>query len=99
MNNESVSQPDLLEHTAHQSLDFHKTIQNSHREEEYARDCWRIMAKLNKKWQDKELAQASVPTSFPDPISSDKKSIPKSTIQKTDVSQLIDDFSELASSD
>lgn len=27
---------DLLEHTAHQSLDFHKKIQESHRVEEYA---------------------------------------------------------------
>lgn len=63
---------DLLEHTAYQSLDFHKTIQDSHRAEEYARDYSRIMAKLNKEWQDKELARASIPTSFPDPILSEK---------------------------
>ena len=63
---------DLLEHTAHQSLDFHKTIQDSHRAEEYARDYSRIVAKLNKKWQDKELARPSIPTSFPDPLSSEQ---------------------------
>lgn len=62
---------DLLEHTAYQSLDFHKTIQDSHRAEEYARDYSRIMAKLNKKWQDKEPARASIPPSFPDPIPSE----------------------------
>lgn len=63
---------DLLEHTAHQSLDFHKSIQDSHRAEEYARDYSRIMAKLNKKWQDKELVRPSIPTSFPDPLPSEQ---------------------------
>lgn len=39
---------DLLEYTAHQSLDFHKTIQDSHRPEEYPCDYSRIRAKLNR---------------------------------------------------
>lgn len=62
---------DWLEHTAHQSLDFHKTTQDSHRAEEYARDYSRIIAKLNKKWQGKELARPLIPTTFPDPLPSD----------------------------
>ena len=63
---------DLLQHTAHQSLDFHKTIQDSHQAGEYARDYSRIMAKLNKKWQDKELARPFIPTSFSDPLPSNR---------------------------
>lgn len=39
----------LREYTAHQSLDFHKTIQDSYWAEKYACDYSRIMAKLNKK--------------------------------------------------
>ena len=65
------SGPDLLEHTAHQFLDFRKTIQDSHRAEEYARDYSRIMAKLNKKWQDKELTRLFIPTSSPGSLPSD----------------------------
>ena len=61
---------DLLEYTAHQSLDFHKTIQDSHRAEEYARDYSRLMGKLNQKWQEKKLARPSIPTTFPDPFPS-----------------------------
>ncbi len=62
---------DLLEHTAHQYLDFHKTIQDSYRAEEYAHDYSRIMAKLNKNWQDKKLARPFIPTSFSNPLPSD----------------------------
>lgn len=61
---------DLLEYRAHQSLDFHKTIQDSHCAEEYARDYSRLMGKLKKKWQEKELARPSIPTAFPDPLPS-----------------------------
>ena len=61
----------MLEYTAHQSLDFHKTIQDSHRAEEYACNYSRIMAKLNKKWQDKELARPLIPTSFSNPLPSE----------------------------
>ncbi len=66
----SLTHLDLLEYTVYQSLDFHKTIQDSHRAEEYARDYSPIMAKLNKKWQEKEPARPSIPTSFPDPLPS-----------------------------
>lgn len=55
---------DLLEYTAHQSLDFHKTIQDSHRAEEYAQDYSRLMGKLNNKWQEKELARLSIEHNF-----------------------------------
>ena len=61
---------DLLEYTAHQSLDFHKTIQDSNCAEEYAQDYSRLMGKLNKKWQEKELACPSIPITFPDPLPS-----------------------------
>ena len=60
---------DLLHSTALSSLDFHKSIQNSHRAEEYARDYSRMMEKLNKKWQEKEMARPMVPTTFSEPIS------------------------------
>ena len=55
---------DLLQSTAIQSLDFHKSISDAHRAEEYARDYSRVMEKLNKKWQEKEFARPSVPTTF-----------------------------------
>lgn len=45
---------DLLHSTALSSLDFHKSIQDSHHAEEYARGYSRTMEKLNKKWQEKE---------------------------------------------
>ena len=61
---------DLLEYTAHQSLDFHKKIQDSHRAEEYARDYSCLMGKLNKKWQEKELARLLISITFPDPLPS-----------------------------
>lgn len=41
---------DLLHSTALSSLDFHKSIQDSHRAEEYTCDYSRMMEKLNKKW-------------------------------------------------
>lgn len=66
---------DLLEHTAHPSLNFHKTIQGSYCAEEYARDYSRIMAKLNKKWQDKELARPLIPTPFPDLLPSEQSDL------------------------
>ncbi|WP_375467270.1 hypothetical protein [uncultured Nostoc sp.] len=61
---------DLLEYTAHQSLDFHKTIQDSHRAEEYARDYSRLIRKLNKKWQEKELVRPLIPITLADPLPS-----------------------------
>lgn len=60
---------DLLHSTALSSLDFLKSIQDSHRAEEYARDYSRMMEKLYKKWQGKELARPMVPTTFSEPIS------------------------------
>ena len=60
---------DLLHSTALSSLDFYKSIQDSHRAEEYARDYSRMMEKLNKKWQEKEMARPMVPTTFSEPIS------------------------------
>ena len=59
---------DLLLSIAHDALDFHKSIADAHRTEEYARDCTRIMGKLNKQWEKKELARSYIPTTFPDEI-------------------------------
>lgn len=59
---------DLLQSTALQSLDFHKSIFDAHCAEEYARDYSQVMEKLNKKWQEKEFARPSVPTTFLDPL-------------------------------
>lgn len=60
---------DLLHSTPINSLDFHKSIQDSHRGKEYARDYSWMMEKLNKKWQEKEMAGPMVPTTFSEPIS------------------------------
>lgn len=70
---------DLLQSTALQSLDFHKSISDAHRTEEYARDYSRVMEKLNKKWQEKEFARPSVPTTFLDPLPTGNT---KSTMKK-----------------
>lgn len=59
---------DLLHSAAYQAIDFHKSIADIHRGEEYARDYIRVMEKLNKKWKEKELARHSLPTTFPDEI-------------------------------
>lgn len=56
---------DLLHSTALSSLDFHKSIQDSHCAKRCARDYSRMMEKPNKKWQEKEKA---VPTTFSEPI-------------------------------
>ncbi len=60
---------DLLHSTTFSSFDFHKSIQDSHCAEEYARDYSRMMENPNKKWQEKELARPMVPTTFSEPIS------------------------------
>lgn len=52
----------------HQSLDFHKTIQDSHYIDEYAQDYSHLMGKLNKKWYQKELVHLFIPITFPDPL-------------------------------
>lgn len=70
---------DLLQSTTIQSLDFHKSISDAHRAEEYARDYLRVMEKLNKKWQEKEFAHPSVPTTFLDPLPTGST---KSTMKK-----------------
>ena len=70
---------DLLQSTAMQSLDFHKSISDAHRAEEHARDYSRVMEKLNKKWQEKEFACPSVPTTFLDPLPTGNT---KSTMKK-----------------
>lgn len=59
---------DLLHSAAYQAIEFHKSIADIHRGEEYARDYTRVMEKLNKKWKEKELARPSLPTTFPDEI-------------------------------
>ena len=59
---------DLLHSVAYEAIDFYKSIANAHRREEYACDYTRVMEKLNKKWKEKELAQPSIPTTFPDKI-------------------------------
>lgn len=59
---------DLLHSAAYEAIDFHKSIADTHRGEEYARDYTRVMEKLNKKWEEKELARPSLPTTFPDEI-------------------------------
>lgn len=59
---------DLFQSTALQSLDFHKSISDAHRIEEYARNYSRVIKNLNKKWQDKEFARPSVLITFLDPL-------------------------------
>lgn len=56
---------DFLYSAAYEAIDFHKSIANTHRVEEYARDYTRVMEKLNKKSKAKELARPSLPTTFP----------------------------------
>ena len=53
-------------------------------------------SKAQLEWESQQRADNASKSSR---ISSDKKPVPKSKIRKTDVSQLVDDFSELASSD
>lgn len=60
---------DLLHSTALSSLDFHKSIQDSHYVVEYPYDYLRMIEKLNKKWQDKEMARLAVLITFLEPIS------------------------------
>ena len=59
---------DLLHAAAHQSIDFHKLIENVHRREGYAREFAKFTAIFNKKWHDKELARSLISTTFPDEI-------------------------------
>ena len=59
---------DLLHAAAHQSIDFHKSIENKHRGEEFARGFAEMTAQYTKKWQEKELARSFIPTTFPDEI-------------------------------
>ena len=59
---------DLLHAAAHQSIDFHKSIENTHRGEEFARGFAEMTAKYTKKWQEKEQARSFIPTTFPDEI-------------------------------
>lgn len=68
-----------LQSTAIQSLNFHKSISDAHRAEEYACDYSRVMEKLNKKWQEKEFARPSMPATFLDPLPTGNT---KSTMKK-----------------
>ena len=58
----------MLHAAAHQSIDFHKSIENVHRREGYAREFAKFTAIFNKKWQDKELGRPFIPITFPDEI-------------------------------
>lgn len=66
---------DLLHSAAYDVIDFHKSIANAHRKEEYTYDYTQVMEKLNKKWKEKELARLSIPTTFPDKIRPNKNLI------------------------
>lgn len=59
---------DLLHSAAYEAIDFHKSIKDAHRGEEYARDYARVTEKFNRKWKEKELTRAFLPTTFPDEI-------------------------------
>lgn len=63
---------DLLHSAAYEAIDFHKSIEDAHRGEEYARDYARVMKKFNKKWEQKELARSFLSTTFPDEIQPQK---------------------------
>ena len=59
---------DLLLATAHQSIDFHKSIEDVHRGEEYARGLAAVTEKFNRKFLKKKMVRSSIPTTFPDEI-------------------------------
>lgn len=58
---------DLLHSAAIHSINFHTSLTDSHRGEEYARDYFQVVEKLNEKWRQKQ-AVTTIPTAFPDPI-------------------------------
>ena len=70
---------DLFQSTLLQSLDFHKSISDTYRIEEYACDYLRVIERLDKTLQEKKFAPLSVPTMFLDPLPTSNT---KSTMKK-----------------
>ena len=59
---------DMMQSAAFESMDLHKSMENSHRDEEYARAYVANSAKFNQQWLERESARSLIPTTFPDEI-------------------------------
>ena len=59
---------DMMQSAAFESMDLHKSMENSHRDEEYARAYVANSAKFNQKWLKRESARSLISTTFPDEI-------------------------------
>ena len=59
---------DMMQSAAFESTDLHKSMENSHRDEEYARAYVANSAKFNQQWLERESARSLIPTTFPDEI-------------------------------
>lgn len=68
---------DLLHSAAYEAIDYHKSITDAHRGEEYARDFRRVLEKPNKKWKKRELVWPSIPKTFPDDTAKQRSDLQK----------------------